>query len=77
MAEVPGFIKKIVAGAAGTKPYIYQVCIHNPSPQVDYINSDRTQYSPHETKVVLKVKIGDEEVVEEGRLFTEATFISA
>ncbi|VUC25331.1 unnamed protein product [Clonostachys rosea] len=24
MAEVPGFVKKIVAGAAGTKPYIYQ-----------------------------------------------------
>lgn len=27
MAEVPGFIKTIVAGAAGTKPYIYQVRI--------------------------------------------------
>jgi len=27
MAEVPGFVKKIVAGAAGTKPYIYQVCL--------------------------------------------------
>lgn len=26
MAELPGFVKKIVAGAAGTKPYIYQVC---------------------------------------------------
>ncbi|KAI5463385.1 oxidative stress survival, Svf1-like protein [Mariannaea sp. PMI_226] len=26
MAEVPGFVKKIVAGAAGTKPYIYQFC---------------------------------------------------
>jgi len=25
MAEVPGFIKQIVAGAAGTKPYIYHV----------------------------------------------------
>lgn len=25
MAEVPGFVKKIVASAAGTKPYIYQV----------------------------------------------------
>ena len=25
MAEVPGFVKKIVAGAVGTKPYIYQV----------------------------------------------------
>lgn len=29
MAEVPGFVKTIVAAAAGTKPYIYQVC---PSP---------------------------------------------
>jgi len=26
MAEVPGFVKNIVAAAAGTKPYIYQVC---------------------------------------------------
>ncbi len=26
MFHVPGFVKKIVAGAAGTKPYIYQVC---------------------------------------------------
>ena len=25
MAEVPGFVKKIVAGTVGTKPYIYQV----------------------------------------------------
>lgn len=25
MAHVPGFVKKIVSGAAGTKPYIYQV----------------------------------------------------
>ncbi|KAJ0294379.1 hypothetical protein CBS470a_000670 [Colletotrichum nupharicola] len=25
LAEVPGFVKKIVAGTAGTKPYIYQV----------------------------------------------------
>ncbi|GJN66768.1 survival factor 1 [Purpureocillium lilacinum] len=54
MAEVPGFVKKIVAGAAGTKPYIYQ-------------------YSP---KVTLKLKIGDEEISEEGQMFTEATFIS-
>lgn len=28
MAEVPGFVKTIVAAAAGTKPYIYQVCCH-------------------------------------------------
>lgn len=27
MAEVPGFVKQIVAGAVGTKPYIYQVCV--------------------------------------------------
>lgn len=26
MAEVPKFVKQIVAGAVGTKPYIYQVC---------------------------------------------------
>jgi hypothetical protein len=26
MAEVPGFIKTIVSAAAGTRPYIYQVC---------------------------------------------------
>jgi hypothetical protein len=26
MAEVPAVIKKILAGAVGTKPYIYQVC---------------------------------------------------
>lgn len=26
MAEVPGFVKAIVATAAGTKPYIYQFC---------------------------------------------------
>lgn len=25
MAEVPGFVKKIVQTAAGTKPYVYQV----------------------------------------------------
>lgn len=33
MAEVPKFVKQIVAGAAGTKPYIYQVsneCLERP-----------------------------------------------
>ncbi|KAI2606824.1 oxidative stress survival, Svf1-like protein [Hypoxylon fragiforme] len=58
MAEVPGFVKKIVAGAAGTKPYIYQ-------------------FYPHSTPLDLKIKIGDEEIIEKGRLFSEATFISA
>ena len=32
MAEVPGFVKNIVAAAAGTKPYIYQVsCQFSPT----------------------------------------------
>ncbi|KAI0915042.1 survival factor 1 [Ustulina deusta] len=57
MAEVPGFVKTIVANAAGTKPYIYQFAPHKP--------------------VTLKLKIGDEEITEEGRLFSEATFISS
>ena len=26
MAEVPGFVKAIIGGVVGTKPYIYQVC---------------------------------------------------
>ncbi|KAG6032930.1 putative cell survival pathways protein [Claviceps citrina] len=54
MAEVPGFVKTIVAAAAGTKPYIYQ-------------------YTP---KMTLRLRIGDEEIIEEGQLFMEATFIS-
>ncbi|KAJ3542536.1 hypothetical protein NM208_g3212 [Fusarium decemcellulare] len=54
MAEVPGFIKTIVASAAGTKPYVYQ-------------------YAP---KVTLKIRIGDEEILEEGQLYNEASFIS-
>lgn len=54
MGEVPKFVKQIVAGAAGTKPYIYQ-------------------YTP---KLILKMRIGGEEVEEEGQLFTEATFTS-
>ncbi|KAF4636609.1 hypothetical protein G7Y89_g1472 [Cudoniella acicularis] len=55
MAEVPGFVKSIVAAAAGTKPYIYQ-------------------FSP-DAPVSLKLKIGDEEITEEGSLFTEAVFL--
>ncbi|KFY11989.1 hypothetical protein V491_06960, partial [Pseudogymnoascus sp. VKM F-3775] len=58
MAEVPGFVKTIVANTAGTKPYIYQ-------------------YSPSVASPSLKLKIGEEEeVVETGRLFAEATFIT-
>jgi hypothetical protein len=36
----------------------------------------RPQYSPQKTKLSLKLKIGDEEVTEEGFVFAEATFIS-
>ncbi|ROT40643.1 oxidative stress survival, Svf1-like protein [Sodiomyces alkalinus F11] len=57
MAEVPGFIKTLVAATAGTKPYIYQ-------------------YMPCQKKLTLKLKIGDEEISENGDLFSEATFIS-
>jgi len=35
MAEVPKFVKQIVAGAAGTRPYIYQVStFHHETKQV-------------------------------------------
>ena len=56
MAKVPGFIKTIVGGTVGTKPYIYQ-------------------YSP-QTRLSIKVDINGTETVEEGSLFSEATFIS-
>jgi Svf1-like C-terminal lipocalin-like domain len=54
MAEVPGFVKAIIASAAGTKPYIYQ-------------------FAP---KLTLDLDIGEEEIKEDGAMFTEATFIS-
>ncbi|EDN92633.1 hypothetical protein SS1G_08496 [Sclerotinia sclerotiorum 1980 UF-70] len=57
MAEVPGFVKKIVGNVAGTRPYIYQYC-------------------PRNKPTTLVLKIGDEEITEEGTLYTEATFIS-
>ncbi|ETS83027.1 Survival factor 1 [Pestalotiopsis fici W106-1] len=56
MAEVPAFVKKIVAGAAGTKPYIYQFAPPN---------------------FTLQLKIGEETITEQGKTFSEATFISA
>ena len=56
MAKVPGFIKSIVGGTVGTKPYIYQ-------------------FSPQQ-KLPLKITINGKETIEEGTLFSEATFIS-
>lgn len=34
------------------------------------------QYMPLKKKMALKLKIGDHEIVEEGEVFAEATFIS-
>ncbi|CAD6571282.1 MAG: Putative cell survival pathways protein [Alectoria sarmentosa] len=56
MAKIPGFIKTIVGGVVGTKPYIYQ-------------------YAPQQ-KLSITVKLDGVETIEEGELFTEATFIS-
>jgi hypothetical protein len=50
MFHVPGFVKKIVAGAAGTKPYIYQVCI---PPLLQYIESNRVFSTPQPTPLCL------------------------
>ncbi|CAH0058172.1 unnamed protein product [Clonostachys solani] len=53
MAELPAFVKSILATAVGLKPYCYQ----------------------YATKATLRIKVGDQEIVEEGQLMTEATFI--
>lgn len=76
MGEMPKFVKNIVSGASGTKPYIYQVCltVYNRfvarSSVTDLVTP---QYAP---KMTIKVNIGGEIKEEEGRLFSEATFIS-
>ncbi|KAI4165575.1 MAG: hypothetical protein LQ342_000988 [Letrouitia transgressa] len=56
MAKVPGFVKTLVGGVVGTKPFIYQ-------------------FSPRQ-KLSLKVNINGAESIEEGDMFSEATFIS-
>ncbi|KAL8693409.1 MAG: hypothetical protein Q9218_001758 [Villophora microphyllina] len=56
MEKVPGFVKTLVGGVVGTKPYIYQ-------------------YAPRR-KMELNITVDGEEIVEEGTLFSEATFIS-
>lgn len=73
MAEVPKFVKSIVGGVVGTKPYIYQV--RAVGPILKYILTV-SQYAPQQ-RLSMKIRIGDdEEKMEEGTLFTEATFIS-
>lgn len=74
MAKVPSFVKTIVGGVVGTKPYIYQVRIVKTA--VGYEIFRLTfQYSPH-PRLTLKLTIDGIEKVEEGELFTEATFIT-
>jgi len=72
MAEVPGFVKQIVAGAAGTKPYIYQVGWLQ-----DRVSTSKLTTAQYGPKMTLKIKENGEEKQEEGTLFTEATFITA
>jgi len=77
LAEVPGFVKKIVAGTVGTKPYIYQVCDALSEPSSRRLWLTGKQYMPRKTKLNLKLKIGDApEITAEGELFIEATFLS-
>jgi hypothetical protein len=72
MGEMPKFVKNIVAGASGTKPYIYQVRFERHTLD-HYITDFALQYAP---KMTIKVTINGETKEEEGRLFSEATFIS-
>jgi hypothetical protein len=75
MAKVPGFVKTIVGGVAGTKPYIYQVCSCLSSLKTQCPANKWSQYSPQQ-RLALKINIDGVEKVEEGTLFSEATFIS-
>ena len=74
MEKVPGFIKTIVGGVAGTKPYIYQVGPKRLQRR-DVVMLTRMQYIP-KPKLSLRVTVGGKETIEEGELFSEATFIS-
>ena len=75
MAKIPGFIKSIVGGVVGTKPYIYQVSKHPSRLNIPTLILIPTQYSP-QPNLSIKVTVGGHETTEEGVLFTEATFIS-
>ena len=76
MAEVPRFVKNIVGNVAGTKPYIYQVRNYTLSSKSVIQDTDPwNQYCPQK-RLSLKVNIGGIETIEEGILFSEATFIS-
>ncbi|KAL8796101.1 MAG: hypothetical protein Q9195_001434 [Heterodermia aff. obscurata] len=74
MSKVPGFVKSIVGGVAGTKPFIYQVGYYQDL-GIGPVANVSMKYSPQQ-KLALKLVVGDVETVEEGILFSEATFIS-
>lgn len=80
MAEVPGFVKKIIGGVAGTKPYIYQVG-HTFVLFQDSVSCNLAKLIlgllQYAVPMTLYLKIGeDDEINEQGTLFSEATFIS-
>lgn len=78
MSEVPAFVKQIVGATVGTKPYIYQVCQTSKLVSTDSKLTLVMQYTPTKQKLSLKLKIGEEpEIVEQGQIFSEATFISS
>ena len=74
MEKVPGFIKTLVGGVVGTKPYIYQVNTNPRSHECLLIDCD-LQYSPQQ-RLSLTLDVDGAVTVEEGDLFSEAVFIS-
>lgn len=70
MAEVPGFVKQIVANAAGTRPYIYMVSHFLANNRDPLLNS---QFLPAPT---LKITTTDDTKEVVGRTFMETVFIS-
>ena len=76
LKEVPAFVKKIVSGAAGTRPYIYQVSLVLPCGTIE--NGLMWVGVKFSGKHKLKIKVGDEpEKEEEGIMYSEASFISS
>ena len=78
LAKVPGLIKTLVGGVVGTKPFIYQVSRPSSDGRTSlfaFAQLIPLQYAPKQ-KLELQLKIDNEESIEEGTLFSEATFIS-
>ena len=71
LSHIPGFVKTIVGGVVGTKPYIYQVCdiVHMAAPH-DFVINLKQYLSKDDLSLTVDGK------TEKGQLFMEATFIS-